>query len=139
MSTFPFGMATDHRTVTIQHNGVEARIDRGIASVVLAMWKAGIGTVCSCEGFRTGAGWKTGPFSLGLGAGIIFDSADSAKRFTAIGRGLHHWPKVIKDKERVGVRLVGNIAAPTHWYSVRFALEDRRRLLRALRNAAKND
>jgi hypothetical protein len=38
-----------HRQVRIEHEGMSADVDEGIAEVVLALWRLGFDTISSCE------------------------------------------------------------------------------------------
>jgi hypothetical protein len=40
---------TTHPQVTIRHDGYEAKVDEGIAELILELWRAGIHTVLSCQ------------------------------------------------------------------------------------------
>jgi hypothetical protein len=72
-------MKNFHKTIVVKHNGRRAKIDRGIAPLVLETWKAGIDTRHSCEdvGATSGDEKLKGWVSLGFSS-----SEDASNWFT---------------------------------------------------------
>lgn len=53
---------TLHPQVRITHGEITALVDEGIADLIVAMWRAGIETVLSCQENQPGVAWVEIPF-----------------------------------------------------------------------------
>ena len=53
---------SDHKTVRVQWNGMDAEIDEEIAPLILELWKAGLMTMMSCQDSPEGWVWLQFPF-----------------------------------------------------------------------------
>jgi hypothetical protein len=74
MTTF----TTQHEQVRIQHEGMEAEVDKKIAPLILELWREGIKTLCSCQDYP------------GFGLWLMIP-AEHEPKFRKLLRGYRGW------------------------------------------------
>jgi hypothetical protein len=72
--------ATDHRQVRIEHEGMSALVDEGIAGLIVQLWRAGFHTTGSCQ-------QVFGHDDVNSVAWIMFATPEEAKAFARLSGG----------------------------------------------------
>jgi len=91
-----------HATVHIAHGGLKAEVDRGIAPLVLELWKAGIMTRQSCQADAQGRVW------------IQFQTTADLVRFLEIVTRNDFKPGSLCDRALYGYDRIA-VPAPRQW------------------------